>query len=550
MPFSLLETLEKPQLFLRSATGLVRAWSTYDSFVYSALSINVVTLGFYIWSFGAFFPGGNLLTALLIATPFILLEVVAYAALIAVMPRAGGDYVWQTRLLSPSIGYVLAITGYVFILWHWAPIYGVQLSYTVFSPIAAVLSNPGAAMWWTSPSGIFADSIITIIFVSIVLTLGIKWYARVQKWSFHIGLIGLVATILILAGASNSAFVSAFNSSVTNIFGVHSNPYNETLSGSVTVGLPPQSLTNFNLPGSIPIVALLPFFFLWPIWGATLYGEVRGANDFKRNVKALSASVLFTAGIATVIFLVLAKTVGWDFYNAANNLFWGQSFNYNYNGNVASPLPIFPYPGLFAAFLVNSVPLQLFLLISMSFWFWGWAGTLFMTSTRVLFSASFDRALPSLIADVKTRFATPINAIVVMMIPCLIFSYLYSYVSINGVAFSTFVLDATVVIAVMYLGTGIVAALLPFRRKAEFNASPIAKYKWLVVGSGSIFSLFILFLLWSWATNPVYGVNNPSSAEYVLVLYVGAAVLYAAMKLYRKRQGIALSAVYSEIPVE
>ena len=25
------------------------------------------------------------------------------------------------------------------------------------------------------------------------------------------------------------------------------------------------------------------FFNLWPNWGATLYGEVRGATDFKRN---------------------------------------------------------------------------------------------------------------------------------------------------------------------------------------------------------------------------------------------------------------------------
>jgi amino acid transporter len=281
-----------------------------------------------------------------------------------------------------------------------------------------------------------------------------------------------------------------------------------------------------------------------------LYGEVRGASDFKRNVKALSASVLFTSAIYLLIFIVLSKTVGWDFYNAANYLYWGQPSTYNYNGPVASPLPIFPYPGLFAAFLVNSLPLQLLLLIAMSFWFWGWAGTLFMTSTRVLFSASFDRALPSLISDVKTRFVTPVNAIIVMMIPCLIFSYLYSYVAIGGVAFSTFVLDATLVIAVMYLGTGIVAALLPFRRKAEFNASAVAKYKWLVVASGSIFSLFILYLLYSWATNSAYGVNSTPSAEYVLLLYVSAAILYVVMKLYRKRQGIDLSQVYSQIPVE
>lgn len=525
----------------------------YDSFIYSALSINIVTLGFYAFSFSTFFPGANLVTAIILTTPFILLEVVAYAALISVMPRAGGDYVWQTRILNAPLGYVLAIAGYVFILWHWAPIYGVQLSYTVLAPLAAVLNNPGAAIWWTSANGIFADSLITIAFVSVVLAVGIKWYARIQKWSFHIGLIGLVATVLILAAASNSSFVTAFNTNVSNIFGVHSNPYNETLTGAVKAGETPTAFTDFNIAASVPLMAFMPFFFLWPIWGASLYGEVRGANDFKRNVRSLSASVLFTAAVALVLLLLFYKTIGWEFYQGANYLFWGQSgfVTYGYNpAGVTSPLPIFPYPALLAGFLTNSVPIQLFLLITMSFWFWGWSGTLFMTSTRVLFAASFDRALPGWIADVKTKYATPFNTIIVMMVPCLIFSYLYSYVTIGGLGFSTFVLDATLVIAVMYLGTGIVAALLPFRRKEQFNSSPVAKYKWLVVASGSIFSLFIVFLLYEWATNSAYGVNSIPSAEYVLGLYIAAAVLYVVMRQYRKRQGIDLHLVYNEIPVE
>jgi amino acid transporter len=236
--------------------------------------------------------------------------------------------------------------------------------------------------------------------------------------------------------------------------------------------------------------------------------------------------------------------MGWNFYNATNYLFWGNA------PSVTNPLPVFPYPGLLAAFLVNSVPLQVVLLIVMSFWFWGWIGTLFMTSTRVLFSASFDRALRSWIADVKTKFATPFNAILLMVIPGLLVSYLYSFVTINGTAFSTFFLDATLVIAVMYLGTGIVAAMLPFRRKEQFNASPVAKYKWLVVASGTIFSIFIIYLLWRWATTPAYGVNNLASGEYVVALYVAAAILYLVMYYYRKGRGIDLRLVFNEIPVE
>jgi hypothetical protein len=37
--------------------------------------------------------------------------VFSYAGLISVMPRAGGDYVWQSQLLTLGIGFVLAVSG-------------------------------------------------------------------------------------------------------------------------------------------------------------------------------------------------------------------------------------------------------------------------------------------------------------------------------------------------------------------------------------------------------------------------------------------------------
>src|SRR6266511_609232 len=103
-------------LFLRKATGLVRSWSVFDAFIYAFFSINLVTLGFYIISQMWFFEGG-LIPALIISGVIILAECVVYAALIAVMPRAGGDYVWQSRILGGGVGFVLAITGWWFILW-------------------------------------------------------------------------------------------------------------------------------------------------------------------------------------------------------------------------------------------------------------------------------------------------------------------------------------------------------------------------------------------------------------------------------------------------
>jgi amino acid transporter len=75
---------------LRKATGLVRSWSVFDAFIYAFFSINLITLGLYSFSQMYYFEGG-LLPTLVISGIFIIFEVVVYAALISVMPRAGGD---------------------------------------------------------------------------------------------------------------------------------------------------------------------------------------------------------------------------------------------------------------------------------------------------------------------------------------------------------------------------------------------------------------------------------------------------------------------------
>src|SRR3712207_1024846 len=134
-------------LFLRKATGLVRSWSMFDAFIYAFFSINVVTLGLYIVS-QMYFLEGALIPTLLLSALLILAEIVVYAGLIAVMPRAGGDYVWQSRILGGGVGFVLAVTGWWFILWLWTPIYADMLRQIVFVPLLSVVGLREAALWF------------------------------------------------------------------------------------------------------------------------------------------------------------------------------------------------------------------------------------------------------------------------------------------------------------------------------------------------------------------------------------------------------------------
>ena len=57
---------EEQGLFVRKATGLVRGWSVWDAFIYSAISINIVTLGLYAFSFVYAIPKGSLFWAVVL----------------------------------------------------------------------------------------------------------------------------------------------------------------------------------------------------------------------------------------------------------------------------------------------------------------------------------------------------------------------------------------------------------------------------------------------------------------------------------------------------
>jgi amino acid transporter len=198
-------------LFVRKASGLVRSWSVFDAFIYATFSINLITLGLYIFSYCYYFEG-NLATAVVIGAVFTIFEVIVYASLISAMPRAGGDYVWQSRILGRATGFVLAVTGWWFILWLWVPLYGQMLVYEFFTPILAILGAKDAALWFTGTShGLLVGSLVVCAFVFLYIAVGMRWYARVQKFSFWGGMVGLLLVFVLLLFGNNQTFVNNLN---------------------------------------------------------------------------------------------------------------------------------------------------------------------------------------------------------------------------------------------------------------------------------------------------------------------------------------------------
>jgi APA family basic amino acid/polyamine antiporter len=536
-------TVESQPLFVRKATGLVKGWSAFDASVYCFFAISVVSIGFYTYSLAPFIPGGSLPWALVITTIGVFLQVVVYAVLMSLMPRAGGDYVWQTRILGGGVGFVLASAGWWFAMWHFVPIYATFTISQVLNPLLGIVGGKGIADWLQTDSGLFVVSFVVLAIASLWVAIGITGYAKVQKVCLWFGGAGLVVVLLLLLFGSKSGFIDAFNRESAEQFGAGANAYQRTLDvgGYKTVS------TGFPFKDTVLLVPLVLFANIWVVWGATLAGEVRGAGDFRKNVWAMGAALVAATVISLVFFALVGKTMGWDFYNAANNAYWGEQFAYL---DDPAPLSTYPSPFMLVSWMVDSAAVQFLINVLGSFWLLGLIGTVFLSATRVIFAAGFDRILPEPVASVTAKRHVPWVALMLLVVPGLLVSAFYAYWG----SFQTYVLDTALLITVTFLGSAVAAALVPWRAKRIYAASPFAT--WQVKGVpvitvlGSVLAAFFIFNLYHWLKDDVYGVNNRDSLIYLAILYALAVGIYVAARAVRGRQGISLGKVYEEIPAE
>jgi amino acid transporter len=589
-----------PALFLRNATGLVKGWSGFDAFAYSFLSVNLVTLGmFYSLAIFAYVPDGSAVASIIVTAIGMTFMCIAYAGLIAVMPRAGGDYVWQTRVIDGipgaviggafgaiavflvgtalalgdvltygggavglligatlgirrgGIGFVLSATGWWFILALWAPIYGFILKIEFIQPLAAVLGWKDGVDFFGTADGTFVVSIATIVITSGLVALGMAGYARIQRWSLWIGLTALAVMFVLMLVSSQEAFKAAYDREGQSLFGV-ANAYQATIDQAATdpasayagSGLDPLGFGS----GTLLLVPFMLFFLLYPNWGATLYGEVRGAGDFRKVLKGMLGGLWVTAGLAIVFVILVAKTFGWTFFNASNVTYVNWAYLYTENAPV---IPIWGYPPLLASYLIDSHIIQAIIVLAFGAWWIGWTGTLFLSSTRMIFAAAFDRVLPEWAARVSDR-GVPWAALALIMVPSVLLSWLYAY----NADFYGLTLDATLVIAVTFLGTGIAATILPFWKRDLYESSPIARYKILGLPllsvAGAVTTIFLGWVLYMWLSSALYGigVGNAESLKFLGILYGMAVLLYVVARFYRRSQGIDLEAIHAEIPAE
>ena len=207
-------------IYTRNATGLVREVSLVDHLIFNFTSATALVSGLVVTSFVvAVFPRTNYFLALLLALVLSLGLWTCVALLTATLPKVGGDYVFNSRIIHPAIGFgfnlcVVAISPLTAgLVAGFMATLGLS---PAFSAIATVTGSDRFADWatyFTFPhkNVVFVVGSLGVLLVSVLAAMGTRILIRVMTILVVIFAASAIIDLLILLFTSHSSFVSTYN---------------------------------------------------------------------------------------------------------------------------------------------------------------------------------------------------------------------------------------------------------------------------------------------------------------------------------------------------
>jgi basic amino acid/polyamine antiporter, APA family len=479
------------------------------------------------------------------------------------MPRAGGDYVWQSRVLHPAIGFAAALSAWTVWQWYFSGFLGVVITTLGFQPYFALLGRTSASLASLSATlgqnfgyntSVFEITTAIILLGLAIAALGMKFYVKLQYVLFGGSLVSALTLLGVLAGTSHSQFVSSFNNLSNQII---QSSGNQTLASSVqsaggyygyVIKMAGLSSSPFSLHSTLLLWGVIWISFGYAFWSIYNLSEIKKAGDLGTQVWIQVGSSLCFAVFLVVLYFLLERVVGVNFLTS----YYSQYYS---GGAAANPLAAFYapyYPALIAS--ISSSPIVwTLILIGLTFGIFQVILIVYFASTRIMLASSIDRVLPQKVSYVSGRTHSPLVALLISAIGCEVFLYLIIYQTSLLSYFDT----AGLATQIAYILISVTAILLPFRKRELFQNSPAGKYKLagfpLLSILGVIALVVNLFIAWIFIFGPPLGtlsVSTAGSIEFVSGIFAACLLIYVVSWGIRKSRNIDLSLAFSEIPPE
>ncbi|MGQ9722455.1 MAG: APC family permease [Candidatus Jordarchaeum sp.] len=568
-------------VFTRDATGLVREISVVDavvvvfSFIVGGgimfLSVQSLAPGY--------FPGANLSAGYLVALFMWLPIALIYAILSRAMPRSGGDYIFVSRILGPSYGFLASWGVWIMLMFTIGVLAFQAVSFiSLFVMYYGLMTYNLGMMGWsiqlTDPIwGVFFGIVLVLIFGSILMasTKGSLWVMRIL---LVLPLLGGVATSWILFTHSPLDMIWAWNNIFGyggDIFGAYGDLFSVTLQNYWWLHAFYDSTNGLTHTIGAILVALFAFGGVYSL--SIVGGEVR---DTRRAFYiAMVLGLFLIAAFYLALLYPLQANYGqfihmYDFLTYSKDplgiLMWALphlGFNYSwvpawgsllppdtfqywiqyagwlYAGKV--PVPIPASVPLFAAPLSGLSWLGLFIIGAGVLWLVNAIMPMLLTTSRYLFAWSFDRVVPTKISALNERTTTPVYAIGISVAIASI-GVVLSYWSALQAAINTIFLGVPAFVLTIYAGMRFNA-----RRPdlAEQTYSPkIGRFS--VLGICGIVAAFTILPLIVAAV----ATFEISSLLMIIIVYSLGAIVYLVMRRRNRKAGVDLDSIFKSIPPE
>jgi amino acid transporter len=474
---------------------------------------------------------------------FCTFEAVVYAMFVSAMPRSGGDYVFQSRILGGGVATFFVFTGVTIAQVIFIGLAGWLGANLVFGPFLLLLGAQyhehwmiSVGNWFITEWGVFVCGISIALWSALVNIRGLRIYAMLQRYFFWVGFACMLIVIGGFLFTSHASFVSHMNKFVYDGFGTK-NVYAATIKAGGTTN------TTFSLGKTILASVIAAFALIYPAWGVMQAGEIKRANSITSNLKAIVGAEVFSFVFVAILAALLVSRVGAQFLYASGSLF--------FSGAAHNPLPVPPFFGFFAALTGGSAIMIWVAFILFVAWYVMWIPNVPLGGTRVMVAMSFDKILPEWVGKVNRRTHTPINAIMAFTALGFVSIALYSF----STSFVTYTLGILILGITAFAVTMIAAILFPFRKKEMYESTGVARHKIgpfpTISVCAAVFLVFCLFVDYQALTEKALGLNGTHGLIFLGGCYLVTATIYLGTKIYRKRkEDLDLSLVYQELPTE
>jgi amino acid transporter len=536
-------------LFTRQSSGLVRELGIPAATGIALASVAVVNtfINFYSGLFN--FTKVDMVLPLLLAAVIWFVAMFAYKYLLQAIPRAGGEYIYMSRIISPAVGTMIGIAtavGFSYTLSanaNFAANYvpfalnslGAAFNSSALTSAATNITGTTTCLTVTCSPGLVICAVGLLVIVGLASVFSLRRIAQVILALVIFQVVAFLVLGWLLVTHSHTDFVNALGS-----FSGHSTAYGDVINLAKKNGIP----LGVDAGASLLVVPFMVLNYNGVLYSYYVGGELKRPGSTYIWASVISLALLIVVWVG--VWLLMLNTIGLDFMQSQAQV--GGTTDY---GSITSLQA--NAGGLGYGLVLSGDPISK-ILIGLAVPAAELAVDLAFVAvvTRVIFALAFDRMLPIGLAKVSERNASPVNAIILAVVVGIGFTIVGSVLNIANIS-----ANLALFFALVLLAGSIAATALPFRRPELIykpGTNDVARFAGIPTAAiwGAISTVLALFVVGVIISKPsVFGAFSFASVASLVVIFFSGPIIYTIVRRRRlSTSSIDMRLAMRELPPE